>query len=103
MDELTGRVAVVTGAAQGQGAAEARLLAQHGAHVVITDVRDGGALAEEIPAEPRGSAEFVPLDVPDEAGWGRLADHLRTRHGRLDVLVNNAGIAFRFGLMATER
>jgi 3alpha(or 20beta)-hydroxysteroid dehydrogenase len=104
MDTLAGRVAVVTGAAQGQGAAEARLLAEHGAHVVLTDVKeDGGRLAEDIGAATAGSAEFVPLDVTDEQGWNRLAEDLRARHGRLDVLVNNAGIAFRFGLMDTER
>jgi|tagenome__1003787_1003787.scaffolds.fasta_scaffold20938032_3 3alpha(or 20beta)-hydroxysteroid dehydrogenase len=103
MDEMTGRVAVVTGAARGQGAAEARLLAEHGAHVVITDLIDGSALAEEIGSSTPGGAEFVHLDVTDEAGWERLADDLRARHGRLDVLVNNAGIAFRFGLMETER
>src|SRR3712207_7964888 len=49
------------------------------------------------------SAEFVRLDVTDEQGWGALADDLRRRHGRLDVLVNNAGVAFRFGLMGTTR
>ena len=47
MDALKGRVAVVTGAAQGQGAAEARLLAEHGAHVVITDLKDEGRAAPE--------------------------------------------------------
>jgi len=108
MDELTGRVAVVTGAAQGQGAAEARLLAEHGAHVVITDVKDEGAglaraIDEAIDEASPGSAEFVALDVTDEAGWQRLAADLRDRHGRLDVLVNNAGIAFRFGVMETQR
>src|ERR671926_1577415 len=104
MDALNGRVAVVTGAAQGQGAAEARLLAEHGAHVVITDLKDEGrALAEDIDAATAGSAEFVRLDVTDEQGWADLAEDLRRRHGRLDVLVNNAGVAFRFGLMETTR
>jgi 3alpha(or 20beta)-hydroxysteroid dehydrogenase len=104
MDALAGRVAVVTGAAQGQGAAEARLLAEHGAHVVITDLKDeGGRVAEEISASTAGSAEFISLDVTDEAGWTRLADDVRERHGRLDILVNNAGVAYRFGLMETAR
>jgi 3alpha(or 20beta)-hydroxysteroid dehydrogenase len=103
MDDLTGRVAVVTGASQGQGAAEARLLAEHGAHVVITDLKDGDALAQDISASTPGSAEFVQLDVTDEQGWHGLADDLRERRGRLDVLVNNAGVAFRFGVMETER
>jgi 3alpha(or 20beta)-hydroxysteroid dehydrogenase len=104
MDALTGRVAVVTGAAQGQGAAEARLLADNGAHVVITDLQESGSrVAEEISASTAGSAEYVTLDVTDEAGWSRLADDLRERHGRLDILVNNAGVAYRFGLMETSR
>jgi len=104
MDEMTGRVAVVTGAAQGQGAAEARLLAEHGCHVVLTDVKDDGAdTAADIAAGTPGNAEFVRLDVTDESGWQRFADDLHSRHGRLDVLVNNAGIAFRYGLLETER
>jgi 3alpha(or 20beta)-hydroxysteroid dehydrogenase len=104
MDTLNGRVAVVTGAAQGQGAAEARLLAAHGARVVITDLKDEGrALAEDISDATPGGAEFIRLDVTDEQGWGALAEDLRRRHGRLDVLVNNAGVAFRYGLMETTR
>ncbi|CCG03386.1 SDR family NAD(P)-dependent oxidoreductase [Blastococcus saxobsidens] len=104
MDALKDRVAVITGAAQGQGAAEARLLAAHGAHVVITDLQEAGrALAEDIGASAPGSAEFIRLDVTDEQAWGALADDLRDRHGRLDVLVNNAGVAFRFGMMETTR
>jgi 3alpha(or 20beta)-hydroxysteroid dehydrogenase len=104
MDVLTGRVAVITGAAQGQGAAEARLLAEHGAHVVVADLKDEGeGLARDLDASTPGSAEFVRLDVTDEQGWNALADDLRRRHGRLDVLVNNAGVAFRHGLMETSR
>jgi 3alpha(or 20beta)-hydroxysteroid dehydrogenase len=104
MEDLSGRVALVTGAAQGQGAAEARLLAEHGAHVLVADLRqEGGRTSEEIDASTPGGAEFVHLDVTDEAGWAALVDDVRNRHGRLDVLVNNAGIAFRFGLMETDR
>ena len=67
MDALEGRVAVITGAAQGQGAAEARILAEHGAHVVVTDLKDEGrTLAEDISGSTPGSAEFVRLDVTDE-------------------------------------
>jgi 3alpha(or 20beta)-hydroxysteroid dehydrogenase len=102
MDTLKDRVAVITGAAQGQGAAEARLLAEHGAHVVITDLKDEGqALADDLAGSTPGGAEFVRLDVTDEQGWAALADDLRERLGRLDVLVNNAGVAFRYGLMET--
>jgi 3alpha(or 20beta)-hydroxysteroid dehydrogenase len=104
MDALNGRVAIITGAAQGQGAAHARLLAEHGAHVLITDLKEEGkGLARDIDASTPGGAEFVRLDVTDEQGWSSLADDVRRRHGRLDVLVNNAGVAFRFGLMETTR
>ncbi|MGY1727989.1 SDR family NAD(P)-dependent oxidoreductase [Geodermatophilus sp. SYSU D01062] len=85
---LTGRVVVVTGAAQGQGAAEARLLAAEGATVVATDVQDA-------PAEDLGGATYRRLDVTDAAGWAALADDLRARHGRVHGLVANAGITWR--------
>src|SRR4051812_43055579 len=104
MDSLTGRVAVITGAAQGQGAAEARLLAEHGAHVVVADLKeDGEGLARDLDESTPGSAEYIHLDVTDEEGWRVLEDDLRRRHGRLDVLVNNAGVAFRYGMMETSR
>jgi 3alpha(or 20beta)-hydroxysteroid dehydrogenase len=104
MDSLTGRVAVITGAAQGQGAAEARLLAEHGAHVVVADLKeDGEGLARDLDESTPGSAEYIRLDVTDEEAWRALEDDLRRRHGRLDVLVNNAGVAFRYGMMETSR
>ncbi|MGY1700985.1 SDR family NAD(P)-dependent oxidoreductase [Geodermatophilus sp. SYSU D00766] len=85
---LGGRVVVVTGAAQGQGAAEARLLAAEGATVVATDVQEG-------PAEDLGGAAYRRLDVTDAAGWTALADDLRTVHGRVHGLVANAGTTWR--------
>ncbi len=84
---LAGKVAIVTGGAKGLGAADARLLAKEGAKVVLTDVDSAGeALAKDI------GAEFQRHDVTDEAAWAALIDGVMVRHGRLDVLVNNAGI-----------
>lgn len=86
--DLTGKVAVITGAARGQGAAEARLFASLGARVVVTDVLadEGGRVAAEI------GARFVHHDVGDEAGWAAVVDTALEAFGRLDVLVNNAAI-----------
>ena len=102
MGDFDGMVIAVTGAAQGQGAAEVRELASRGASVVILDVRGeaGEALAAEL-TESGGTAEFRQLDVTDEAAWTHLAEQLRERFGRLDGLVNNAGVAYRYGLMET--
>jgi 3alpha(or 20beta)-hydroxysteroid dehydrogenase len=85
---LADRVVVVTGAAQGQGTAEARLLASEGATVVATDVQDG-------PAEDLGGAAYRRLDVTDAAGWAALAEDLAGTHGRVHGLVANAGITWR--------
>lgn len=102
MQQLDGRVVVITGAAQGQGHTEARLFAERGAHVVVADIKEteGTKVADEI-AGAGGSAEFRLLDVTDEVAWTELAADLRATHGRLDVLVNNAGAAHRVGLMDT--
>lgn len=84
-----GKIVVVTGAARGQGAAEARALAEAGAVVVATDVADF-----EVPGAPDDIVERR-LDVTDPAGWTELADWLQRAYGRVDALVNNAGIASR--------
>ena len=78
---VAGKVVVVTGAARGQGAAEAALLRAEGATVLAADVDSGG--------------DVVALDVSKPEDWARLADRVRDEHGRLDGLVNNAGIAQR--------
>jgi 3alpha(or 20beta)-hydroxysteroid dehydrogenase len=87
---LAGKVALITGAARGQGAAEARLFAAEGATVLVTDVVDevGLALADDIGA----GASYRHLDVTDEGEWQSAVEEVRASHGRLDVLVNNAGI-----------
>ena len=88
MGELDGKVALVTGGARGQGAAEARLFAREGATVVIADVLDE---AGERTAGALG-ADFHHLDVSSEEAWETVVADTVERHGRLDVLMNNAGI-----------
>jgi len=90
MARLKGKIAIITGAARGMGAETARLFVQEGAQVVIADVlkEDGAALAAEL----GDAARFHALDVTDEDNWaGLVADTLK-RHGRIDVLVNNAAV-----------
>jgi NAD(P)-dependent dehydrogenase (short-subunit alcohol dehydrogenase family) len=89
---LSGRIALVTGASRGIGAAVALALAKHGAHVVAVARTVGGLeeLDDKISALG-GTATLVPLDIKDSAGLQRLAPALRERHGRLDILVGNAG------------
>ena len=100
---LEGKVALITGAARGQGAAEARLFAQEGAKVILADVSDpeGIAVAAEI-AESGGDAIYVHLDVTDESEWDAAVQSAVTSFGKLDILVNNAGIWRRGHVMETS-
>lgn len=88
MARMDGKVAIVSGGAGGLGAATARLMAQEGATVVLADVADeaGQALAREI------GGGYHRLDVRQEADWNRVAHAVDAEHGRIDVLVNGAGI-----------
>jgi 3-oxoacyl-[acyl-carrier protein] reductase len=87
---LAGKVALVTGAARGIGEAMARVLARDGAHVVCLDVPAAGDALAKVAGALRGTALQLDLTAPDAPD--RLVEHLRERHGRLDVLVHNAGI-----------
>ena len=91
---LTSRIAVVTGASRGIGYATARALARQGAHIIAVARTQGGL--EELDDEIRkdgGSATLVPLSVTDSDGIARLGAALHERHGKIDVLVGNAGVA----------
>lgn len=97
MNRLDGKIALITGGARGQGAAEAALFAEAGAQVVISDVLDdeGKALAETL-----GEAvSYLHHDVSSSAEWAEVVGSVVEQHGRLDVLVNNAGI---FRMMTLE-
>ena len=95
MDRLKGKVALISGAARGQGAAESRLFANEGAKVVIADVLDTEtrSLAEEINRKAGSRlALAIHLDVTRAADWRNAVETCEREFGGLDILVNNAGI-----------
>lgn len=97
MNRLDGKVALITGGAKGMGAIEAAQFVEAGATVVISDVSD--ALGTEVADGLGAACTFVHHDVRSESEWTTTIDDVMTHHGRLDVLVNNAGIAGGGGLM----
>ena len=101
-EEFSGRTVVVTGAARGQGAAEAEILVRAGARVIGADILDdeGRALAERLTAAGPGTMEYRRLDVSSEQQWAGLAEYLASSgHGAVHGLVNNAGVPYRARLL----
>jgi 3alpha(or 20beta)-hydroxysteroid dehydrogenase len=97
---LEGKVALITGAARGTGAATARLFAREGARLLLGDVRDD--LGREVAKQIGGAAHYRHLDVRSEADWRDAVGEAVARHGGLDVLVNNAAILLIRALAETS-
>ncbi len=93
---LEGKIALITGGARGQGAAEARLFSLEGASVIVTDVleSEGQALVAELNQDGY-PAVFHKLDVADADSWKMVTEKIKDTHGGLDILINNAGINLR--------
>jgi cyclopentanol dehydrogenase len=93
MGKLDGKVALISGGARGQGAAEAETFVREGAKVVFGDIRDAdGAKVEAAIRAAGGEAVYVHLDVTSEADWRSAVETATSRYGRLDILVNNAAV-----------
>lgn len=103
MGRLENKVALITGGARGQGAAEAQLFIREGARVFLCDVleKQGRALASEISAI--GQASFLHLDVANASAWQSVVSQIEAEAGRLDILINNAGTNIRHALTRTTR
>jgi NAD(P)-dependent dehydrogenase (short-subunit alcohol dehydrogenase family) len=102
--DMSGRVALVSGGAQGLGAAEAVVLLRHGASVVVGDIRDeegANFVAEQEAAGHRGRIAYVPLDVTRMVDWEKAVAFAQERFGKLTSLVNNAGFPGRPGVEGT--
>jgi 3alpha(or 20beta)-hydroxysteroid dehydrogenase len=99
MGKLDGKVAIISGAARGQGEAEARAFVAEGARVVLGDVLD--AEGEQVATSLGAAATYVHLDVTQPADWERAVKTAHSDYGKLDVLVNNAGI-LRLGFIESQ-
>jgi len=102
MDRLKDKVAIITGAASGMGEAAAVLFAKEGAKVVATDITD--QLEEKVQGikDSGGEAVALKLDVSDEDSWKNVVEETINRYGKIDVLVNNAGIHIAKGVIDAE-
>jgi len=100
MTSFSGLTVIVTGAAGAMGEQEARMFAERGANVVLTDVRadEGTAIADDIGK----SAVFVPHDVSSESGWNTVIETALSAFGSVNVLVNNAAISKAIKLIDTD-
>src|SRR5580765_7055368 len=103
MADLTGKIAIVTGASRGIGRVIAEQLAARGALVVAAARGDHTASVAEAITAAGGRAEHVSVDVTDTAALEKLPGDIVTRHGRLDIVVSNAGIARDQLLMRMKR
>jgi len=103
MARLAGKVALISGGARGQGAAEARLFTREGARVVFGDILDaeGQQVETEIRAQG-GEATYVHLNVTREQDWQHAVQTAESKYGKLDILVNNAGIVLRATIEETS-
>ena len=93
MQDLSGKVAIVTGAARGTGAAIAQRFAEHGTHVVLGDILEDAG--EQVAKEIGELARFVPLDVTSEEAWDGIVAAAQGVTGKVDILVNNAAVPGR--------
>ena len=89
--KLEGKVALITGAAQGIGKATAIILAREGALVILSDIND--SLGQSVAKEIGGNSIYLHLDVTKEKDWQDSIDNIMERFKKLDILVNNAGIS----------
>ncbi|WP_420144675.1 SDR family NAD(P)-dependent oxidoreductase [Sphingobium sp.] len=95
---LKGKVAIVTGAASGLGAAQAKILAQEGASVMLADISEAGAASADAIREAGGQAEFCRLDVSNADNWKQVVARTVERFGKLTSLSNTAGIIHYAGI-----
>ena len=102
MARLEGKVALISGGARGQGAVEARMFAEEGASVVIGDILDDQGRQTEAELQELGyNVTYVHLDVTSESDWEAAVQSAVDTYGKLDVLLNNAGILIRKNIEET--
>ena len=102
MARLEGKVALISGGARGQGAVEARMFAEEGASVVIGDILDDQGRQTEAELQEVGyNVTYVHLDVTSESDWEAAVQSAVDTYGKLDVLLNNAGILIRKNIEET--